>query len=255
MSVVTRILTSPLGTDTGGAPGGGESRPEAGATVESLRRKEPAVADPDYTSLLIVLDRSGSMFSIRDEMVAALDKLIDVQAALPGLLTVDVFTFDDLTEHTHVLAAPEDVRIQLEPRGGTALYDAVGGAINGLDARVRELPEHTRPGTVQVVIVTDGFDNRSTEFTASMVRSLIERQRDQHGWEFVFLGADQDAVTAADDLGIAADRSMTFSRGGHNIDSMTQSVNRHLTQVRRREDFTGFTRAERAAAVESDPRL
>ncbi|WP_425843691.1 VWA domain-containing protein [Agrococcus sp. TSP3-2-1] len=209
------------------------------------------MADTDYTALLIVLDRSGSMSGIRDDMVDALEQMLRDQAAQPGMLTVDLVTFDDVVEHTHVSAAPEDVRIRLEPRGGTALYDAVGSSINGFAARLDALPEHARPATAQVVVVTDGFDNRSLEYTPGTVRRLIERQRERAGWDVVFLGADQDAVLAAADLGIGADRSMTFSRGAHNIDSMVGTMSRHISTVRA-GGTGGFTDADREAAVENE---
>lgn len=211
------------------------------------------MADLNYSALLIVLDRSGSMSSIRDDMVGGLEQVLREQAAEPGMLTVDVVTFDHEIEHTHVSAAPEDVRIVLDPRGGTALYDAVGIAINGFAQRLAALPEHAQPEGVRVVIVTDGFENRSTEYSAATVRSLIEQRREQHGWGFVFLGADQDAVLTAAELGIAADQSMTYARGAHNIGAMAGSVSRHLSQTRRHEQPQGFTAAERDAAVETDP--
>lgn len=211
------------------------------------------MADPNYTALLIVLDRSGSMSSIRDDMVGGLEQMLREQAAQPGMLTVDVVTFDDQIEYTHVSAAPEAVRIVLEPRGGTALFDAVGISVNGFEQRLAALPQHALPGTVQVIIVTDGHENRSQEYTAETVRSLVEQRRAKDGWDFVFLGADQDAVLTANGLGIAADRSMTYARGAHNVESMAASVSRHLSQTRRHETPMGFTEAERAAAVDSDP--
>lgn len=210
------------------------------------------MTDPNYSALLIVLDRSGSMSSIRDDMVGGLEQMLREQAAQPGMLTVDVVIFDNEIEHTHSFAAPSDVRIELVPRGGTALYDAIGIAVNGFGQALAALPEHARPSTVQVVVVTDGFENASREYTAATIQRLIAEQRQQFSWDFLFLGADQDAVLAAADLGIAADRSMTFARGSHNVDAMVGSVSRHLTQVRRHEAAAGFTEAERDAAIRSD---
>lgn len=209
------------------------------------------MADANYTALHIVLDRSGSMSGIRDDMVGALEHMLKDQSAQPGLLTVDVVTFDDQLEHTHSWAAPEDVTIELAPRGGTALYDAVGTVINGFDQRIEELPEHARPVHVQVVIVTDGYDNRSSEYTASIVQSLVQRQRDK-GWEFVFLGADQDAALTAKGLGIDADSAITFTRDRGNIDASINMTSTLLTQTRRREP-RGDTRRHSAATPSSAP--
>lgn len=206
------------------------------------------MADANYTALHIVLDRSGSMSSIRDDMVGALEHMLKEQAELPGMLTVDVVTFDDQLEHSHSWAAPEDVQIELAPRGGTALYDAVGTVINGFDQRIQSLPEHARPANVQVVIVTDGYDNRSTEYTADIIKSLVQRQRGL-GWEFTFLGADQDAVLAAAGLGIDAGRSMTFTRDRRDIDATIGTVSTLLTQTRTRERG-GLNKADRGRAAD-----
>lgn len=205
------------------------------------------MADANYTALHIVLDRSGSMSSIRDDMVGALEHMLKEQAGQTGLLTVDVVTFDDQLDHTHSWAAPEDVQIELAPRGGTALYDAVGTVINGFDQRIQLLPEHARPANVQVVIVTDGHDNRSTEYTAEITKSLVQRQRDL-GWEFTFLGADQDAVLAAADLGIDASSAITFTRDRRDIDATMGTVSTLLTHTRRRERG-GFTKTDSDAAA------
>lgn len=146
------------------------------------------MTDPNYTALLIVLDRSGSMSPIRDDMVGGLEHMLADQAAHPGMLTVDLITFDTEIEHTHSFAAPSDVKVLLEPRGGTALYDAVGLSINGFGAALTALPEHARPSVVQVIIVTDGFENSSHEYRLDTVRALIKQQTEKYGWEFVFLG-------------------------------------------------------------------
>ena len=87
------------------------------------------MTDPNYTALLLVIDRSGSMIAIRDAMVDALNRLLAEQSALDGLLTVDVVIFDGVIEHTHTMADARTVRIELEPRGGTALMDALGASI------------------------------------------------------------------------------------------------------------------------------
>ncbi|RWR25203.1 VWA domain-containing protein [Agrococcus lahaulensis] len=189
------------------------------------------MVDANYTALHIVLDRSGSMSSIRDDMIGALEHMLKEQASQAGLLTVDVVTFDDELEHTHAWAAPEDVTVELQPRGGTALYDAVGTVINGFDQRIEALPEHARPTNVQVIIVTDGFDNRSTEYNADIVRSLVQRQRDK-GWGFVFLGADQDATLAAKGLGIDEASAIAFTRDRQSVVDTMNAASAMLTGTR-----------------------
>ncbi|TFD31320.1 vWA domain-containing protein [Cryobacterium cryoconiti] len=202
------------------------------------------MTDPNYTALLLVIDRSGSMSSIRDDMVGGLTAMLAEQAAEPGLLTVDIVTFDDEIEHTHTLADPSDITIELDPRGMTALHDAIGVAVTGFGATLRGLPEHARPGTVQVVVVTDGGENSSAEYTAAAVRDLINRQSSAYSWDFVFLGANQDAVLTGSALGFDADSSMTFAAAPGEVAMMSANLGRYVTDVRKKEK-RGFTAEER----------
>lgn len=206
------------------------------------------MTDPNYSALLLIVDRSGSMSTIRDDMVGGLEQLLAEQSAQPGMLTVDVFTFDDAIEHTHAFAEPSSVRIELEPRGMTALFDAVGIAVTDFGARLAELPEHARPDTVQVVIVTDGEENASREYAVDRVRELITQQTDAYGWEFVFLGANQDAVLAARAMGIDADAAMTYAPSPTAVRGMSGSLSRYTTDVRRKQK-RAFSSDERRGAV------
>ncbi|TFC42641.1 VWA domain-containing protein [Cryobacterium sp. TMT1-21] len=205
------------------------------------------MTDPNYTALLLVIDRSGSMSSIRDDMVGGLTAMIAEQAAGPGLLTVDIVTFDDEIEHTHTLADPATVSVELEPRGMTALHDAIGVAVTGFGQTLRALPEHARPDTVQVVVVTDGGENASHEYTAAAVRALVTQQTREYSWDFVFLGANQDAVLTGADLGFDADSSMTFAAASDEVAALSVNLGRYVTDVRKK-DKRGFTSEERTEA-------
>ncbi|QCR20292.1 vWA domain-containing protein [Agrococcus sp. SGAir0287] len=206
------------------------------------------MTDPSYTAMLLVIDRSGSMSTIRDEMVQALEVMIAEQRKEPGLLTVDVVTFDDRIEHAVVLGDPEVVRIELEPRGATALYDAIGVAVQQFGARLAAMPEHARPSTVQVIVVTDGLENASQEWTAESVKATVERQRTEFGWDFVFLGANQDAVLTGARLGFARDASMTYAPAPGAVGAAGASMSRYMSDLRRGER-RGFDGDERGSAM------
>lgn len=203
------------------------------------------MTDPNYTAMLVILDRSGSMSAIRTDMEGGVQQLIAHHAAQPGMVTVDLVTFDGEIEHTHAFAAPADVKVELVPRGSTALYDAIGVSFAGFGAALAALPEHARPGTVLVTIVTDGQENASREYTARDVKRLIETQRDTYDWDVSFLGANQDAVLEAQRIGIDAKDALTYDIG-----AVAPMMAAHAAkQTRRRSgDKTGYTMGERSSA-------
>jgi len=189
------------------------------------------MTDPNYSALLLILDRSGSMEDIRHSMIEGMNTLLRDQAAAPGLLTVDVLHFDDRMRFTHKFSDPSNVFIEIEPRGGTALNDAIAYGITDLRARIQALPEHARPQQVEVVIVTDGLENASTEFGTSQIRELIEQQRSL-GWEFTFLGADQDATLEGGAVGIEPGRSLSFRANDASVGAATRSASKLLAKSR-----------------------
>lgn len=205
------------------------------------------MTDPNYSAMLLIIDRSGSMMGIRDDMVLGLTKMLHEQAAMLGLLTVDIVNFDNQIEYQCSLTDPKDVVVELEPRGGTALYDAIGTGVNTFGATLAALPEHARPGAVQVVVVTDGQENSSREYTAGEVHRLVTRQTKTYGWDFVFLGANQDAVLNGAKLGFDADKALTFAPEVDQIAAMTGTLSRYVTKTRT-HGSRGFTSEERKDA-------
>jgi uncharacterized protein YegL len=202
------------------------------------------MSDPNYTALLLVIDRSGSMSSIRDDMVGGLNGLIEEQKKQPGLLTINLVQFDNQIELIHRLADPAGVTIELEPRGGTALYDGIGVGINTLQADIDALPEHARPGTIQVIVVTDGAENSSSEYSGQVIKKLITEKSATKTWDFMFLGANQDAVMKAAELGISHESSLTYAPNSGGVHNMTSSAGRYVSD-RRRGSGTSFSPDER----------
>lgn len=209
------------------------------------------MTDPNYTALLLIVDRSGSMQSIRDDMVGGLESLLREQSAQPGLLTVDLVTFDDLAEWQHSFADPASVAIDLQPRGMTALFDALGGSIGHFGEKLAALPEHARPGVVTVVVVTDGHENASREWTSATVTDAVQRQRADYGWEFVFLGANQDAALAAQSIGIDPESAMDFIAAPAAMTESHKHLGRYMSDLRTGTK-RGFTAEERRSAKGED---
>jgi len=203
------------------------------------------MTDPNFHALVVVLDRSGSMTAIQAEMQTGLQALVDDQAKEPGMLTVDLFRFDNIVEHVYSMHDARAVKILLEPRGGTALFDALGIAINVFSKSVSELPEHAKPSKITLIAVTDGLENSSQEYDLPTIRALIEQKQNDEHWEMVFLGANQDAVLSGQHLGFREDASMTFDADG--VGSTAHSTSRFIRDARggKRQ---GFTESERGAA-------
>jgi uncharacterized protein YegL len=170
------------------------------------------MTDPTYTDITMVLDRSGSMQSIKDDTIGGFDAFISEQRRVPGRCTVSMVQFDNVYEEVYTGRDLADVpSLTLVPRGSTAMLDAIGRAVNATGARLAAMPEDARPGTVIVGIMTDGLENASREFTYAMVKAMIEQQEHVYGWTFMYMGANQDAIEVGASLGVARDRSLTYA--------------------------------------------
>lgn len=168
------------------------------------------MTNPDYTHIAAVVDRSGSMSVVKDDMIGGLNAFFEDQAQLTGKCLVDYIQFDTKFERVFADVRVGAARAVLEPRGGTALLDAVARTIVELGEKLDAMPEADRPGKVLVIIVTDGFENSSREWTYASVKELVDKQTNEFSWDFVFLGANIDAVQVGGMFGVHADKAMTF---------------------------------------------
>lgn len=168
----------------------------------------------NLTELVFILDRSGSMQGLERDTIGGFNAMLEKQKKEPGEAFVSTVLFDDYTEVLHDRVKLGEVRPITEReyfvRGCTALLDAVGGAIRHIGnihkyARPEDVPEHTL-----FVITTDGMENASRRYSAEKVREMIRHQKERYGWEFLFLGANIDAVETAGALGIDADRAVNY---------------------------------------------
>lgn len=170
------------------------------------------MSDPDRTDITMLLDRSGSMHALRDDIVGGFDAFIAEQASLPGHCTVSLFQFDDRFEQVYAGRPIDQVAtLTLEPRGRTALLDAIGRTILDTRQRIAALPADQRPGTVILGIISDGHENSSRQFRRSVVRELIEQAERVDGWVVLYLGANQDAIEVGASMGVPAEQSLTYS--------------------------------------------
>lgn len=166
------------------------------------------------TELVFILDRSGSMSGLEKDTIGGFNSMLEKQRKEPGDAVVSTVLFDNETEVIHDRVVIADVPNLTDKeyfvRGCTALLDAVGGAIQHIGnvhkyARKEDVPEKTL-----FIITTDGMENASHHYTYDKVRNMIERQKERYGWEFLFLGANIDAVETAKHFGIGADRAVNY---------------------------------------------
>lgn len=202
------------------------------------------MTDSNYTHLLVVVDRSGSMASVAQDMIGGINEFFSEQSKLDGKCLVDYVQFDDEYELVFEDVAVSEAKAQLSPRGFTALLDAVGRAATYLGKKLADKTEGDRPGTVLVLVVTDGYENASHEWTAESVRALIKKQEDEYNWQFTFLGANMDAVAVGASFGFNSDHSLTYDTGNTQVAFAAASA--HVTRSRL-GDFTGYTQEERDA--------
>ncbi|MBK6887357.1 MAG: VWA domain-containing protein [Tetrasphaera sp.] len=172
------------------------------------------MTDADLTHIYFLLDRSGSMQSIKSDTEGGFAAFLEEQRKAPGRCRVTLAQFDDTYE---VVYADRDVRdvppLVLAPRNTTALLDSIGRLVTDAGRALSARPEHERPGTVVVAIMTDGMENASREWTHTAVKTLIEQQERDYQWQFLYLGADQDAIEVGHSIGVAAGNSLTYGRG------------------------------------------
>ena len=190
----------------------------------------------DLTDINIVLDRSGSMQSVRTDTIGGFNTFLKSQKEAAGEATLTLAQFDDRYETVHdgknIQDIPELTMETFIPRGWTALLDAIGRTINSTGARLAAMPEEERPGRVIFVILTDGYENYSKEFKKEQINEMIEHQTDVYQWDFVFLGANQDAIQTGVGMGILAGNSMTYAATASGVCDVYNSIGASMSSYR-----------------------
>ncbi len=177
--------------------------------------KKKLTEKKECTELVFILDRSGSMSGLESDTIGGYNSLLAKQQKEPGEALLTTVLFDDRVELLHDrLNLREMVPItdqEYYVRGTTALLDAVGITISKIVDQTRRTPKEEQSKHTLFVITTDGMENASREFSYEQVRRMIEHQKSRYNWEFLFLGANIDAVAAAERFGICEDRAVNYN--------------------------------------------
>ncbi len=191
------------------------------------------------TELVFILDRSGSMAGLEGDTIGGFNGMLAKQQRQEGECTVTTVLFDDKYELLHDRIPLQGVRpITREDyyvRGCTALLDALGRTVHKIAAVQRATAPELRADRVLFIITTDGMENASREFDANRVKALVERQQKEFGWEFLFLGANIDAISTAGGLGIPPERAVDYHADGKGTRLSYEVLDRAVACARRGE--------------------
>lgn len=191
----------------------------------------------NLTEIVFILDRSGSMSGLESDTIGGFNSMIEKQKKADGKALISTVLFDNTSEVIHDRADIRNIRPMTDEDyavgGCTALLDAIGGAIHHIGnvhkyARPEDVPEHTL-----FVITTDGMENASHYYDSAKVKKMIERQKAKYGWEFLFLGANIDAVETAKHFGINEDRAVNYHCDSQGTQLNYEVLNDAIFAVRR----------------------
>lgn len=188
------------------------------------------------TELVFILDRSGSMAGLESDTIGGFNAMIEKQKKQDGECYVSTVLFDNISEVLHDRVKLSEIKPMTDNEytvhGGTALIDAIGGAIHHIGnihkyARNEDVPEHT-----VFIITTDGMENASHRYSSDKVKRMIEMQKEKYGWEFLFIGANIDAVETAAQYGIDKDRAVNYNADEIGTHILYNSVSSVIEDVR-----------------------
>jgi len=197
----------------------------------------------DMTLINVILDRSGSMGSIAPEAVGMFNRFLDEQRTGPDEAELSLTQFDDVVEVIYTRKPIKDCPDLIlgetyQPRGMTALLDAVGITITRVGNELNALPEDERPARVLFVVLTDGHENQSREYGATIINEMVRHQKEKYNWDFIFLAAGIDGKAEGAKLGLNASKCASFDRSSSGLIASGATMSAYTTAYRGTGDNT-----------------
>lgn len=190
----------------------------------------------NITELVFILDKSGSMSGLESDTIGGYNVMLKKQQKEPGKAIVTTVLFNDdyyiLQDKINIKGIKPITDKDYFVGGCTALLDAIGKTISKIDNAQKNTSKEHRADKVLFVITTDGMENASREYTFDMIKEMVERQKKQYGWEFIFLGANIDAISTAARFGISADRAANYNADSEGTRLNYQIVSNVVSDVR-----------------------
>jgi len=189
-----------------------------------------------FTTIAAVLDASGSMASLIKDTLDGFNNFVEEQRQVPGEATLTLCTFNNSNKVIHEFLPLKDVPLltkdTYQPNGGTALLDAVGHTVTSLGAHLAKMKEEDRPSKVILMVVTDGAENASKNFTREKVKEMLEHQQSKYNWEVIFAGANIDSFEAGSSMGIRRAGIMNYAATPQGVTSNYQNVSKAVRRSR-----------------------
>ena len=193
----------------------------------------------DLTELVFILDKSGSMGGLESDTIGGFNAMLKKQQDAPGECRITTALFDNgyslLHDRVDIRAVSPITAEDYQAGGTTALLDAIGRTIEKIGNVQKSTAQEYRAGKVMLVIITDGQENASRDYTFAKVAGMIKHQQEKYSWEFLFLAANQDAIAAAGALSIGAKDAIAFQATGQGIRNANAQLNERVTLSRSRK--------------------
>lgn len=199
----------------------------------------------NLTELVFIIDRSGSMHGLEKDTIGGFNSMIEKQKEIDDPCYVSTVLFNNVSEVIHDRVLLKDIKPMTQSDymtgGCTALLDAIGGAIKHIGnihkyARKEDIPEHTL-----FVITTDGYENASHKYNNKQIKSMIEKCKNKYGWEFIFLGANIDAVSTASDFGIDKEFAVNYHADELGTEIAYESIALAATSLRSHQSMENWS--------------